>query len=45
MKNTWSTEEDPKQQRTTICIKIHGRIYKSIGNYKIIINGVPFSDK
>ena len=45
MKNIWNTKEDSKQQRTTICIKIHREIYKSTGNYKTIINNILSSDK
>ena len=45
MENIWSTEEDSEQQRTTIYIKIHGRIYKSIGNYKTAINSILSLDR
>jgi len=45
MKNTWSTEEDSKQQKTIIRIKIYKGIYKNTGNYKTIINSIPSLDK
>ena len=45
MEMTWNTKEDSKQQRTAICVKIHGGIYKSIGDYKTTINSILSSDR
>ena len=45
MEAVWSTQEDSQQQRTTICIKIHGRIYQSTRNQETIINGILSSNR
>ena len=45
MEAIWSTQEDSQRQRTTICIKVHERIYQSARNQETIINSIPSSNR
>ena len=45
LETIWNTQKNPKQQRTTICIEIHGGTHKGIGNEEITIDGIPSPNK
>ena len=45
LETTWNTQENPKQQRTTIYIEIHGGTHKGIRNKEITINGISFPNR
>ena len=45
METTWNIQKDSQQQRTTIHIQVHRRVYQSTRNQVTIIDSVSFSNR